>query len=461
MSAKLEDQVIELLRFLYACPVGLAELSADGVIEMVNPLAMQMLLPIAADGLVTNFLQIVGSYAPELRHIITTFNAAHGTICEGHRIFVHGGGKNGVADPLVLACTLVKLDERRFIASLTDVSKQVVQERRLKQAETWFATLLDSVNDFAVISLDRDGIVNGVNAAAAKQTGYTQDAMMGCLLDTFDTPEKGSASHSACEQIAIAQRDGWHLDEGWRNRPNGERYWCQRLLAARSEEDGSHTRVISGYTVILRDVTKNGLDSVKLKEMLTTDHLTGACNRAHFFEIAERQRLRCSFQGQPLGLIAIDVDHFKQVNDGYGHATGDAALKAVAMTCKALLRTNDTFARLGGEEFVVLLPSTDMAAVLGLAERLRTAIGAISLDAGDKLLTLTASFGCSVMTDPSMTLTELLAAADGLLYVAKRKGRNRVEPGTCVSDSTSGAGMTCFDAANETQSGEIAIGICG
>jgi len=460
MSAELEDQVTELLQFLYACPVGLAELSADGTIGMVNPLAVKLLLPIASDGLVTNFFQVVGSYAPELRHIITAFEAPYGTVCEGHRIFVHAGGKNGVADPLVLACTLVKLDARRFIATLTDISKQMLQERRLKQAETWFATLLDSVNDFAVVSLDRHGIINGANAAAAKQTGFNQDAMMNCPLDTLDTPENGSASYSAHEQIAIAQRDGWHLDEGWRKRPSGERYWCQRLVAARSEDDGSHPRVISGYTVVLRDVTKNGSDSVKLKEMLTTDHLTGACNRAHFFEVAERQRLRCSLQGQPLALIAMDIDHFKQVNDGHGHATGDAALKAVAITCKALLRTNDTFARLGGEEFVVLLPSTDMAAAVGLAERLRTAIGAVSLHAGDKLLRITASFGCSVTTNPSMTLTELLAAADTLLYVAKRKGRNRVEPDNCVSGGTPGGKVTRFAVAAENQSGKVGIGIC-
>lgn len=428
MSADPEDQVAELLQFLYACPVGLVELSADGTIRMINPFAMQLLLPVALDGLVTNFFHVIGSYSPELRHIITAFNAPHGTVCESHRIFVHAGGKNGAADPLVLACTLVKLDDRRFIATLTDISKRMVQERRLKQAETWFATLLDSVNDFAVVSLDREGIINGVNAAAAKQTGFSQDAMMNRPLDALDTPENGSSSYSAREQIVIAQRDGWHLDEGWRKRPDGERYWCQRLIAAQNEDEGSHPRAISGYTVVLRDVTKNGSDSTKLKQMLTTDYLTGACNRAYFFEVAERQRLRCSLQEQPLALVMVDIDHFKQVNDSYGHATGDAVLKAVATACKELLRANDTFARLGGEEFVVLLPATDLTAAIALAERLRIAISAVSLPVDDKLLTITASFGCSVTISPSMTLTELLAAADALLYVAKRTGRNRVEP---------------------------------
>jgi diguanylate cyclase (GGDEF)-like protein/PAS domain S-box-containing protein len=430
VSNEAEDQVAELLQFLYACPVGLIELSADGTIGLVNPLAMQLLLPIAPGGSVVNFFRIVGRYAPELRHVIAAFGAPHGLVLEGHRIFVHAGGKSGVADPLVLACTLVKLDDRRFVATLTDISKQVVQERRLKQAETWFATLLDSVNDFAVISLDRHGIIDGVSAAAARQTGFSESAMMHRSLDALDIYGSEAASYSVHEQIAIAQRDGWHLDEGWRHRPDGDRYWCQRLIAARSEDDSNQSRVICGYTVVLRDVTRSGTDTAKLKEMLTTDHLTGACNRAHFFEVAERQRLRCGLQGQPLALIALDIDHFKQVNNTHGHATGDTALKAVATACKTLLRTEDTFARLGGEEFVVLLPSRDMTAALRLAERLRTCISTIPLQVGNTVITITASFGCAATTDSSTTLTELLTAADALLYVAKRAGRNRVEPTT-------------------------------
>ena len=465
MNADLDDQLTDLLQFLYACPVGLAELSTDGMIEMINPLAMKLLLPLATDGLVANFLHIIENYSPELRHIIMSFKESHGIICDGHRIFVHAGGKNGFVDPLVLACTLVKLDDRRLIATLTDISRQMVQERRLKQAETWFATLLDGVNDYAVISLSRDGIINGVNAAAAKQTGFSQDALMNRSLDMLDAPQPpdaandGSASYSAHEQIAIAQRDGWHLHEGWRWRPDGGRYWCQRLIAAQSEEEGSQSRVISGYTVVLRDVTRSGSDSMKLKEMLTIDQLTGACNRAYFFEVAERERRRSGLQGHPMALIAIDIDHFKHVNDGYGHATGDAALKAVATTCKAILRTEDTFARLGGEEFVVLLPSTDMAAAVALAERLRTAVSAISLQAGGKNLTITASFGCAVATDASMILTELLAAADALLYVAKRNGRNRVEPNACVSDSIPCGRGTCHASSSKIPSGNADTGI--
>ena len=428
MTDEPDDEVTELLQFLYACPVGLIEIAVDGTIGMINPLAMGLLLPVAQGGMVDNFFRVISRFAPELRHIIAAFHATRGTVCNRHRIFVHAGGVDGTTDPLVLECTLVKLDERRYIATLSDISTLMVQERRLKQAETWFATLLDGVNDFAVISLDRNGVIDGVNQAAARHTGYSQAALMNQRLDDLDMQENGSASTTAREQIAIARRDGWHLDEGWRIRPGGERYWCQRLVAARSEDEDTPTRFISGYTVVLRDVTRKGSDSLKLREMLTTDHLTGACNRAHFFEVAERLRLSSSLQGQNYALIAIDIDHFKRVNDNHGHAAGDAVLKAVTTACKALLRTNDTFARLGGEEFVVLLPSADLVTAIKLADRLRIAISTTPLQAGNTSLTITASFGCAVAADSSSTLTDQLMAADALLYVAKRNGRNRVEP---------------------------------
>ncbi len=427
MSVEPDDQLNELLQFLYACPVGLIELAADGEIRLINPLAMQLLLPIAQNGIVVNLFRVLETYAPELRNIVAAFSGMWGIVCEGKRIFVHPGGKYGSADPLVLACTLVRIDCQRFMAALTDVSKQVMQEQRLRQAETWFATLLDSVNDYAVISLDRNGFIDGVSAAAARQTGLSRDAMMNLSLDALDLQPRSTAS-SAARQIAIAQRDGWHLDEGWRTRPDGERYWCQRLVAARSEDECSNPRVITGYTVILRDVTQRASDIQRLKEMLTTDHLTGASNRAHFFEAAEHARLACNAQGQPLAVVAVDIDRFKRINDTYGHAAGDAALRAVSAACRALLRPDDLFARLGGEEFVVLLPSMDLDSAVGLAERLRVAVKAITVQVGDVYFGLTASFGCAAMTDHVTAITELLTAADALLYTAKRNGRNRVEP---------------------------------
>ncbi|WP_439532140.1 diguanylate cyclase [Polymorphobacter sp.] len=425
-SDGLAEQNEELLEFLYAAPIGLAQTSADGSIQIINPLAMQMLMSITSRGAADNLFKTLWRLSPDLRNIIQGFDAPRGVVCDGHRIFVSPAGRNGLTDPMVLACKLVKLRADRFIIALSDVSSQVAQERRLKQAETWFATLLDGVNDYAVLSLDREGRIDAANAAAARQTGHLPVSMLGKPLDEIDTPERGA--FSAADQLLITQRDGWHLDEGWRQRADGHRYWCQRLIAARSEDGSGPDRLIIGYTVVLRDVTRSGLGSVQLKQMLTTDHLTGACNRGHFFEIAERQRLESIRQGRPLALIAIDLDDFKTINDTHGHSVGDTVLKAVTERCLSLLRLGETFARIGGEEFVALLPAADLDAARSTANRLLDGIRSLTVAVPGGTLRITASLGCATLADPANTLSDLLEAADEQLYNAKKAGRNRVEP---------------------------------
>jgi diguanylate cyclase (GGDEF)-like protein len=160
--------------------------------------------------------------------------------------------------------------------------------------------------------------------------------------------------------------------------------------------------------------------------MLTTDYLTGICNRSRFFEIGERECLRALRYAQPLGLIAMDLDHFKLVNDTYGHAAGDEVLKSFTKACAALLRPSDTFARLGGEEFVVLLPSTTLAGAGELAERLRAAIAAATVLLSGNVLRVTASLGCSELNSEVRNLQALIAAADKALYIAKESGRDHV-----------------------------------
>lgn len=427
MSMDLDREHASLLQFLYACPVGLIKLEGDGTIDLINPLAMQLLLPIADGPWVTNFFAVMEAYAPELRNMADAFSVPTGAICTSHRIFVSAiSTREGVDDAKVLGCTLVKLGDNRLIATIEDVSQQVAQERRLKQAETWFASLVDGINDFAVVSLDANGRIDRVNPSVTRQTGFKEAEVLGELLDIFDVADPQSSTLSTPEQMASARRDGWHLDEGWRERRDGVRYWCQRLIAVQSVSEGDNGPIISGYTVVLRDVTRQEFDSAKLRHMLTTDYLTGAYNRAYFFDVADRERMRSNRHNDPLSMIALDVDHFKSVNDRYGHGVGDTVLKTLANICKTVLRPSDIFARLGGEEFFVLLPSTDLADAGHLAERLRAAIADAAIEVEKHSLRITASLGCAVMAGAVMTVTEFLATADEALYEAKRLGRNRV-----------------------------------
>jgi diguanylate cyclase (GGDEF)-like protein/PAS domain S-box-containing protein len=426
MATDKEVENEHLLQFLYACPVGLIEVAADGVIGMLNPFAMRLMLPIARTTSILNFFEVMEVCAPELRNMADALPAAVGIVCENHRIVVTPGVSQGDEKAQTLSCTMVKLTPARLLVTLLDVSKQVVQEHRLKQAEIWFASLLDDVHDFAVLSLDSDGRIDRVNPSALRQTGFSQSQLLGQTLDVFNAQVRSGGSLSLADQIAEADRDGWQLNEGWQSRFGGERYWCQRLIAVRSETEGQTGWAISGYTVVMREVTQQRFAIDQLTQMLTTDYLTGICNRSRFFEIGERECLRALRYAQPLGLIAMDLDHFKLVNDTYGHAAGDEVLKSFTKACAALLRPSDTFARLGGEEFVVLLPSTTLAGAGELAERLRAAIAAATVLLSGNVLRVTASLGCSELNSEVRNLQALIAAADKALYIAKESGRDHV-----------------------------------
>jgi diguanylate cyclase (GGDEF)-like protein len=415
----------ELLQFLYACPIGLLEIEAAGVISMINPLAMQMMMPIMRPPAGMNFFEIMEPYAPELRNLVDEFTSPHGEVCSNLRIFISPGTKQSGYMAHVLSCTLVRLGANRFMVTLSDVSKLVAQERRLGEAEAWFASLLDGVTDFAVLSLDAKGLIDGMNPSVLRQTGFHEEDLLGQTLEVFDSPSPATSAVTIKEQISLARRDGWYLIEGWQKRKNLTPYWCQRLIAVRSEES-EEVHAASGYTVILREVVRQKHDALELKQMLTRDHLTGAANRAHFFEIAGRECSRFVRHGQPLSIVALDVDHFKAVNDTYGHAAGDQVLREVTRRCTALLRPEDTFARVGGEEFMILLPGTDLRGARLLAERLRMTIESMTVSYGGEMLTVTGSFGCVEATQEICSLAALMQSADKALYDAKQMGRNMV-----------------------------------
>jgi diguanylate cyclase (GGDEF)-like protein/PAS domain S-box-containing protein len=407
----------KLLEFLYAAPTGLVEIDAAGTIAMINPYAMKHLLPLTGARDTGNLFAMLESSAPELRNLYDGFAAERGTVCEGHRITVDITRQRDGTDPKVLACTLVKLGADRAIACISDITLQVAQERRLKQAETWFSSLMNDINDYAVVSITSDGVVDAVNSSWTRQTGQAGDRLIGhTLADVF--PPQGSSALGMAELLAITARDGWHLDELWHTRSNGTRYWCQRLLAARAGQDGE----LAGYTVVLRDIERPAYDTDDLRRLLTQDHLTGAANRARFQHLFERAQQVWREHGTPLSLIMLDIDHFKKVNDSYGHLAGDLVLAGFSDTISRAIRPTDVFARLGGEEFAVLLTGTTLKEAGELAERLRVKVAAMRVATPQGDLAITVSLGCAT----AMADDDLLRSADAALYVAKHSGRNRV-----------------------------------
>jgi diguanylate cyclase (GGDEF)-like protein len=164
----------------------------------------------------------------------------------------------------------------------------------------------------------------------------------------------------------------------------------------------------------------------RLQELASRDSLTEIYNRRYFLELATVELERSRRNGRPASLLLIDIDHFKRVNDSFGHSAGDEVLKGVVASIRVLLRDGDLFARLGGEELVVLLPETGLEAGRLVAERLRAAIETHRYPLPDTAATVTASIGLAVTATPPETLAELLERADQALYAAKAAGRNKV-----------------------------------
>ena len=167
--------------------------------------------------------------------------------------------------------------------------------------------------------------------------------------------------------------------------------------------------------------------NTELARLAATDSLTGVANRRHFMERAEAEIARAARNGMPLALLALDIDHFKNINDSFGHATGDRVLQHFCATVEAVLRPSDVLGRLGGEEFMVLLPEAGRAEGALIAERIRASVAGLSTVGG--LPPLTTSVGIAVYPADGNTLEALLRAADTRLYQAKHDGRNTVVGG--------------------------------
>lgn len=181
-----------------------------------------------------------------------------------------------------------------------------------------------------------------------------------------------------------------------------------------------------GFVLMIKERTDK-----ESRTLAMTDALTGLYNRRAFMELAEKE---CTFAERntlPLGLMMIDVDHFKSINDHYGHAAGDVALASVARILASRLRRQDTIGRYGGEEFCVLLPSTDRSGAASVGEALRRAIERAALSLAKQSISVTVSIGITTYpaqgrsTTPHL-LDSLFEKADAALYQAKREGRNRV-----------------------------------
>ncbi len=186
---------------------------------------------------------------------------------------------------------------------------------------------------------------------------------------------------------------------------------------------------------VLRDLARMVIDQMELRLIATTDALTGTLTRRGFEIEMNREFCRLKRSQYDISVIAVDIDHFKAINDRYGHASGDIVLQSVVTLIKRELRPADFIARLGGEEFIIVLPETGLAVAETLAERIRCAISGYVIMGQSDLIRATASFGISGCEPSDTSWESALEKADVALYEAKRGGRNRCVCHTRSSDT--------------------------
>ncbi len=187
-------------------------------------------------------------------------------------------------------------------------------------------------------------------------------------------------------------------------------------------------RLLSAFASHVSIAIANAHLYQEAQHLAITDPLTKIYNRRYFFEIAQREFDRAVRYGYPLSILMLDIDHFKAVNDTYGHQIGDIALQNVANRCRESIRDIDILARYGGEEFIILLPNTKQQGALHVAHRIRDKISNVPTNVGEHGIPITVSIGVTTLSKETTTLDMLIGQADTMLYKAKEAGRNCVMP---------------------------------
>ncbi|HXQ53889.1 MAG TPA: diguanylate cyclase [Stellaceae bacterium] len=288
-----------------------------------------------------------------------------------------------------------------------------------------FEGIVNKANDIImVMAVGEDGSgarIVYVNEAFTRLTGYAAEEVVGKSPRLLQAPE---TSQDTIREVSAALHSGRSIRCRLLNRgKDGERHWLEASIVPLPAGEGHVTH----FAAIERDVTAEMEHEQALEVLASTDPLTKLANRRRFVEVMEREFGRARRTGKPLSLVALDLDHFKRVNDTWGHDVGDRVLVAFANMVHDAVRAYDCVARIGGEEFSVMLPDTDRADALQIAQRICKLVAAEPLIlVGDCAIAITCSGGLTSLADRDETAASLMLRADRALYFAKSNGRNRV-----------------------------------
>ncbi len=311
--------------------------------------------------------------------------------------------------------------ERNAQASELERSRNELEARvaertkRLGESEASVRRLFNAAPVGMVLARAEDNTLLATNRRARALLGLSStQAEPGQPLDFWCTPgdrERLNASldaHGSSESFGIELR-----------RADGSTFWAD-ISAQAMPFEGTPSMLYG-----IHDISRQKQIEEQLRELATTDSLTGTLNRRQFFEVAEEELERATRYDKSTAMFMLDADHFKAVNDRFGHVVGDRVLASMGATIRSELRRFDLVGRYGGEEFVVLLPETTIQAATVTAERIRTSVAQRTVETEGHQIGMTISIGV-VARRTGESLADLIRRADEAVYAAKAEGRNCV-----------------------------------
>lgn len=302
-------------------------------------------------------------------------------------------------------------EDKNTVLSVVITLSDITKYRKSNQQLQSYVEIIDT--HVIISSTDCEGIITEVSEAFCKISGHSKEELIGKSHSIVRHPDMPSYVYQQMWE-QIKQGKSWH-GEVLNRRKDGSSYWVDTIIAPRFDE--SETMI--GYTAIRQDIT----DKKRVEELSITDRLTGLYNRLKLDELFAFHLSMARRHQSDFSIILVDIDHFKNVNDTFGHQVGDILLQEIAMCLKSKIRLEDAVGRWGGEEFLLLLPSSKLSSAMHLAEKLRHWIERTPFTTVGKA---TASFGVASF-EPDDDDKSMLGRADEALYLAKNNGRNRVE----------------------------------
>ncbi len=317
------------------------------------------------------------------------------------------------------------VEQGGFLMLITDISDRKQVEMELQDEKERMRVTLNSIGD-AVIATDPDGKVTFVNPIAEDLTGYLAHDALGKSIETIMPLRDGSSGHELQNPVRLALREqrivGMAFDCILLNRSN------QSLAVEDSAAPiRNHKGDITGAIMVFHEVSEARAMAIKMTHLAQHDPLTNLPNRILLRDRTEQAIKKAQRHVTQVAMLLLDIDHFKTINDSYGHVIGDHLLQQIADRLTGVLRSGDTLCRQGGDEFIVLLTDFDDSAhIADFASRLQS-IFSQHWQVADLTLELSMSMGISIYPDDSQDMDSLHRHADAAMYTAKQQGRNRYQ----------------------------------